>query len=138
MEFLNSVSYIGIFISSIVGMLVGFLWYSDFLFAQKWMVLSKLSPAQLKNSNMTTSAILGYGITLILTICLAGMYHYFGSLNSALMALEFLIFFVAIESLGRLIWEQIPFTLYLINVGHKAVSWLTILLVYAGVSNSLL
>lgn len=58
------------------------------------------------------------------------MHTYFGDLEQSLIALEFIILFVAIESLGGLIWEKIPFTLYLINVGHKAVSWLVILLAY--------
>lgn len=135
MEILNSISYVGVIIAAIAGMLVGFLWYSDFLFVKKWMELSKISPKQMENTSMAVSAGMGFGVTFVLTLCLASMYHYFGSLESALMALEFLLFFVAVESLGGLIWEKIPLTLYLINVGHKIVSWLVILLVYVGVIN---
>jgi hypothetical protein len=135
MVVLNSISYIGVIVAAVAGMLVGFLWYSDFLFVKKWMELSKISSKQLESSNMVTSAGMGFGVTFILTLCLASMYHYFGDLETALMALEFLIFFVAIEELGKLIWERIPLTLYLINVGHKAVSWLAILLVYVAVLN---
>lgn len=130
---LNSISYIAVLAAAIAGMATGFLWYSNLLFAQKWMTLSKISPAQMEKSNMGVAAASGFAITLALSFCLAWMYAYCGNLAQALIALEFLILFIAIESLGRLIWEKIPPALYLINVGHKVVSWLVMLLVYAAV-----
>jgi hypothetical protein len=136
-EFLQSISYPSVLGTAIAGMVIGFVWYSDFLFAQKWMALSKVSVKQMENNNMTLSASLGFGVTLILSFCLAAMYHYFQSLDSALMALQFIIFFMAIEELGGLIWEKKPVMLYLINVGHKAISWLVILLVYVALQNML-
>ncbi len=133
MVFFSSINYFGVFGAAIIGMVIGFLWYSDLLFAKKWMELSKINPKQLEDSNMTVSAGMGFIVTLTLSFCLAFVYHYFGSVEDALMALEFIIFFVAIESASALIWEKIPLTLYLIQIGHKAVSWIAILLTYVAI-----
>lgn len=130
MVFFSSVCYLSVFIAAIVGMVIGFLWYSNLLFAKKWMELSKINPKQLEESNMAVAAGMGFVITLTIAFCLAFVYHYFGSLESALMALEFIVFFVAIESASALIWEKIPLALYFIQIGHKAVSWVAMLLTY--------
>lgn len=135
MTFICSISYVGAFAAAIVGMVIGFLWYSDLLFAKKWMELSKINPKQLEESNMAVSAGMGFAVTLTISFCLAAVYHYFGSLESAFMALEFIIFFVAVESASALIWEKIPLTLYFIQIGHKAVSWVAILLTYIAIVN---
>lgn len=133
MVFFSSVCYLSVFVAAIVGMAIGFLWYSDLLFAKKWMALSKINPKQIEESNMTVSVGMGFAVTLTISFCLAFVYHYFGSLEDALMALEFLIFFVAAESASTLIWEKTPLTLYLIQIGHKAVSWVAILLTYVAI-----
>lgn len=68
---LNSISYIAVFAASIAGMVVGFLWYSNLLFAQKWMTLSKISPAQMEKNNMGIAAASGFAVTFALSFCLA-------------------------------------------------------------------
>lgn len=135
MVLFSSINYLGVFGAAIVGMIVGFVWYSDLLFVKKWMALSKINPKQLEDSNMALSASMGFVVTLTLSFCLAVVYHYFGSVEAALTALEFIIFFVAVESAGALIWEKIPLTLYLIQMGHKVVSWVAILLTYVAITN---
>lgn len=133
---LESISYLSVLGAAIVGMIVGFIWYSDFLFVKKWMELSKISPKDIESSDMMISAGLGFGVTLLITFGLAFLYHFFGeSLESAFMALEFIMLFVAVESLGMLIWEKKPLTLYLINMGHKAITWSAILATYAFLFN---
>lgn len=135
MVFFSSVCYLSVFVAAIVGMIVGFLWYSNLLFAKKWMELSKINQKQIEETNMTVAAGMGFVVTLTISFCLAFVYHYFGSLEDALMALEFIIFFVAVESASALIWEKIPLTLYFIQIGHKAVSWVAILLTYVSILN---
>ncbi|MDP3641320.1 MAG: DUF1761 domain-containing protein [Alphaproteobacteria bacterium] len=135
MVLFSSINYLGVFGAAIVGMVIGFLWYSNLLFAKKWMELSKINPKQLEDSSMAVAAGTGFVVTLTLSFCLALVYHYFGSVEDAFMALEFIIFFVAVESAGALIWEKIPVTLYLIQIGHKAVSWVAILLTYVAITN---
>jgi hypothetical protein len=126
MLFIESISYLSVLGAAVVGMIVGFL----------WMELSKISPQDVKNSDMMVSAALGFGVTLIISFGLAFIYHYFGaSLENAFMALEFIMFFVAVESLGMLIWEKKPLTLYLITMGHKAVTWSAILATYSFLYN---
>lgn len=135
MVLFSSINYLGVFGAAIIGMVIGFLWYSDLLFAKKWMALSKINPKQLEDSNMPTTASMGFVVTLMISFCLAFVYHFFGSAEDALIALEFIIFFVAVESASALIWEKIPVSLYLIQVGHKAVSWVAILLTYIAIVN---
>lgn len=132
MLLLESICYLSVLGAAVVGMAVGFVWYSDFLFVKKWMELSKISPKDVQQSDMMVSTGLGFGVTLMISFGLAFLYHYFGaSLAASFMALEFIILFVAVESLGMLIWERKPLTLYLINIGHKAITWSVILATYA-------
>ncbi len=130
MSFFANVSYVGLLAATCAGMMVGFVWYSDLLFVKPWMKHSKISQTQIESSNMTLTMLSGVSVTFAITLCLAFMFHYFASAQEAFFALWFLILFVAIESLGILIWEKAPLQLYLINVGHKAVSWTLILLTY--------
>lgn len=128
-------SYFSVVGAAVIGMIVGFLWYSDFLFVKKWMELSKISQKVVEKSDMMVSAALGFGVTLMVSFGLAVLYHYWGGVENSFVALEFIILFVAAESLGMLIWEKKPLTLYLINMGHKAVSWGAILLAYSALYN---
>lgn len=133
MLFISSISFIGTLIATSAGVMVGFLWYSDYLFAKQWMRLSKIAPDSLDKNNMILSAVAGSGVTLLQTIGIVVLYHYFGSLEKTLWALGFIIAFTAVNEMGSLVWERTPTQLYLINMGHRAVSWVTILLVYASI-----
>lgn len=118
MLFIESICYLCVLGAAVVGMIVGFLWYSDFLFVKKWMELSKISPQDVEGSDMMVSAGLGFGVTLMISFGLAFLYHYFGaSLENSFMALEFIMLFVAVDSLGMLIWERKPLTLYSLLFG---------------------
>lgn len=137
MGILSSVNLLAVFAAAIVGALASFLWYSDLLFVKKWMELSKISIKQMEDTNMLAAAGMGFGITVATSFCVAFIYHYCGSLKDAFMALELIILLVAIDLANALIWEKMPFVLYLIKMGHKIVSWAAILLTYGFVYNLL-
>ncbi len=130
MFFVNIVSLIA---AAATGMLFGFFWYSDFLFAKKWAELSKISKKQIASTNAPISITLGSTITLLTSLGLAGIYHYFEDAETTIYAVLCILTLVALNYASSLVWEKISITLYAINLGYTVLSWLLILLTYIAV-----
>jgi hypothetical protein len=132
MCFLAEINYIALFLTSLTGMAIGFLWYSDFLFVKQWMQLANISPGENEKNDMMASALKGFIVTLICSLLIAKIFHYTNkSLQDAASILLFITFFFGLNVGERIIWEKMPLKLFAINMGHKIVSWFTMLAVYS-------
>lgn len=118
--------------ASITSMIIGFLWYSPFLFGNLWMRLSgftKESMDQMKAKGMGKT----YGISFILEIVTAYVFsHLILATNTytipgvlELSSFVWLGFFVPVLASGFL-WDKKPFMLFVLHSLHRLATLLAI------------
>ncbi len=130
-----AVNYLAVLVSSIVAFIIGYLWFSPYLFGNLWMKLSGIDSNKkdkpVKKKSMTGSLIGGFVSLLVMMYVLAYFISYAGAKTwvdgACIGALVWLGFF-ATTMLGMVLWEGKPFKLYLLSVLHYLV-----VLVIAGV-----
>jgi len=120
------VNYFAVFVSAIVGMGIGALWYSPALFGDAWMKLSGKSKADMKKAKkvMVRSYLSGFAGMLVTSFVLAGFLNSLGAsraVEGAFVAFWLWLGLVATVMLGTILWENKPVKLYLINAVHYLV-----------------
>ena len=123
------VDYIAILVATVVSYVLGALWYSPMLFGNVWAKLSgmdkKMGHVSKKSMNI---AYAGTFVTTLITafvlsrvIALTGM----NTLTEGIViGLLVWVGFFATTQFGKVLWEQMPLKVYLINSGHYLVSLL--------------
>lgn len=117
---LSGLNYLAIIVAAIAHMLVGLIWFSRRLFGNAWFELTgkDLTPARA----WLPLAVVGHlAIAFVLAILfsLAGVTTIPGGV--ALAVLVWLGFIVTLE-IGELVWEKIPFQLFVIRIGNHLVA----------------
>ena len=124
---LRSLPYWFILLAAFWSMVLGGLWYGPF-FGKIWMQLSGFKKSQKPSSSVLfRSYSLMFLGSLITAFVLAYFFTFFPILSwsSALLYSFYIWFgFFAPVMLGSFLWENKPFTLYLINVGYWFVALL--------------
>jgi hypothetical protein len=113
-------------------MVIGFMWYSPFLFAKPWMVAMGYDPGdKAKLEEMRQGAGMMYGVSLLASLLSAfvlGKVIYGLSIASALygMKVGFAVWlaFVATVQLTDKLFGRRPLNLFLINTGYQLVCYL--------------
>ncbi len=117
---LSEINYLAVVVAGLAHMLVGLVWYSKRLFGEAWMSLTHatLEPA-VRWMPFAAAGHLAIAFVLALLIRFAG-----GPTLTAGIVLGLLawIGFVVTLELGELVWEKIPFRLFLIRAGEHLVA----------------
>ena len=126
---LDQLNYVGIIVASVVSFIVGFLWYSPFLFGNVWMKLNgvtKKDTEKAKKKGMTKMMLLAFIGTLVtasvlnILIIMSGV-----SEISTAISLSFILwlgFIVATTLLGSVLWDNKPWGLFLLNGAYWLVN----------------
>lgn len=118
---LSSINLLSVLVAAIVHMAVGLIWYQPKVFGDAWAGLAK---ADLKPSSrwMPVGAIghLLMALVLAIIVNLAGAATVVDGLFIGILA--WIGFIVPLE-IGELIWEKIPFNLFLIRVGNHLIGF---------------
>jgi len=113
----QNLNFLAIFFAWFVHIVLGLIWFRPKLFGDQW---SKLTGKELKpDSKWIFFGILGHlfmVFVLILFIKIADIQNGSGGLVIGLLA--WIGFIVPLET-GELVWERIPFRLYLIRIGNQ-------------------
>lgn len=118
---MNSINFLPIVVSSLVGFGLSSLWYSPILFGKEWMESQKFSLDKLdamNKSNVVQSYILQFVFTLITFTVLAfviSMADVRSSTDGAFLGLLAWLGFIVPTSLSNLLWKKETFTLVLID-----------------------
>lgn len=113
---LSAINYLAVIGAGIAHMLVGLVWFSRGLFGNAW--------TRLTGKEMTPEwawipvAIVGHlaiAVVLAILLLLAGVTTILGGVVVALLV--WLGFVVTLE-IGELVWEKIPFQLFLLRAGN--------------------
>lgn len=119
------IDWIAVVIAAVLNMVIGFFWYSKWLFGSAWIKLSKLNEKELHVDAKT----------LAMTFVASFMIAYFLSLFEGALGVTtvtdgmfvgflFWLAFVATTQISCYIWGKKPFQLFLIDTGYRLLSFL--------------
>ncbi|WP_438480401.1 DUF1761 domain-containing protein [Oleiharenicola lentus] len=122
---LQQLNYLAILVTSVAGITLGWIWYSQLLFAQAWMDETKFTPEAIKAKT-------GKGIggmffrsfvhMLLSTFGLSVILHWQGVQNGwhgAGYGLFVGVFLIGVRLVNGGMWEQRTFKLQCITIGHE-------------------
>jgi len=128
----DGINFWAVLVSAIAAMVIGFLWYSPILFANPWMRLMGIDPAdKAKIAEMQKGRIydlaLAFVASIVSAVVLAKIID-LTSVNTILYGMKigfavWLGFVTTVQLTGALFGKQ-PTKLYLINTGHQLVCYL--------------
>lgn len=122
-----NINYWAVLVSSIVGMIIGAVWYSPLLFGKAWMKLMNFDKKKLnetKKKGMGKSYLIMFIALLLMSYILADFVDYVGAttVRGALqLALWLWLGFFVTTMISSVLWEGKSTKLYLINVFHYLV-----------------
>ena len=126
------VTFFPILIASVANMIIGFVWYSPYVFGSVWMRLSGVTPEMVESGRRRMPMVLF--VAFLAGVVMAYVMNYFGrawfvtdTIGALELAFWLWIGFVAPVMLGTVLWEQKSFMLYLINAAY----WLFAMVVMA-------
>ena len=128
------VSFLPILFAGVVSVVIGFIWYHPRVFGGAWMRMTNLSPEMVERGKrlMLLKALFG----LLASMLVAYVMNYFGiawGVFDVIGAIELgfwcWVGFVVPTMFGIVLWEQKPFSLYLINVSYWLVSLIAMAIV---------
>ncbi len=128
------IDYVSVLIGAGAAVVIGFLWYGP-LFGKKWALLVGINPDTMKPS---AKGIIGMVVTSLLmsyvlahSFVFASAYLQISGLSAGLEAgFWSWVGFVAPVTVGVVLWENKPWTLWFINGGYYLVSLLVMGVVF--------
>ena len=135
------VNYVAVILAVVVSMVVGFLWYSPFLFGKQWQKLHGWSDADLKGKQKEAGK--AYAMSAIFALITAYMlvhvmalsenfYHYSAMKTGLTSAFSMWLGFVMpVQATHTLFSEDKKWNLFLIDTGFQLVSLLAMAKVLA-------
>lgn len=113
----STLNYIAIVVAALVHTVIGLVWFQPWFFGKTWSLLTSksLNPA----AKWIPAGLLGHVIMILVLaifIKLAGAVTF---LDGALIGAIACVGFMATLETGELIWEKIPFKLFLIRMGNQ-------------------
>ncbi len=114
-----------VFLAAIINMLIGFVWYS------KWLFGSTGRKAALKTDHSTkkeiSRSIYGFIVSLVIAFFLAFFEAFLGVTNvtdGMFVGFCFWLGFVATTQIAPVIWEDRPLSSFFLHTGYKLLSYL--------------
>jgi len=116
---LSEINLLAVLVAAIVHMAVGLIWFQPKIFGDAW---SKLTRADLKPSArwMPVGLIGHFLIALVLAI-IVNLAHATSVVDGLFIGILVWLGFVVTLEIGELIWEKIPFNLFLVRVGNHLI-----------------
>jgi hypothetical protein len=117
-----------VLVSAIAATAIGSLWYSPLAFGKSWMKMNGIDAekcAGMKMKDMAWQYVGTFATALVTSFILSKLISWVcsGSVTSALKLAGMIWFaFIALGSIGMVMWEKKPWALYAINVGYSLVS----------------
>ncbi len=110
-------------VAAALNMIIGFLWYSKWLFGPKWMKLRKM-----KEEHMDKMSLLyGFIASLVIAYFLAFFEASLGVTtvtDGMFVGFCMWLGFVATTQISSVIWGRAPFELFALDTGYKLLSFL--------------
>jgi hypothetical protein len=115
--YLTDINLFAVFVSWIIHIVSGLLWFQPKLFGNEW---SNLTGKELKPSKKwVIPGLVGHLAMVFVLVIIIKMANIGNGLGGLLIALLCWIGFIVPMEIGELIWEKIPFRLFLIRIGNQ-------------------
>jgi hypothetical protein len=131
-----TVNYLALLASGIIGVAIGWIWYSPMVFGKQWMGAIGIDDSpEMRKEGMKSMprAIVG---SFAAQIVLAFVFTYFAqalgianSIGAVQLGLWAWIGFVATTSLHPVLWERRPLVYYAVNAGYNLAMFVVIALI---------
>lgn len=118
------VDLLTVLIAAVLNMIIGFFWYSKWLFGHQWMKHYKIKEEDCKNK---MSILYGFIVSLVIAYFLAFFEGYLGVTtvtDGMFVGFCFWLGFVATTQISKVIWCKEPLQLFLLDTGCKLLSFL--------------
>ena len=114
---LSSINFLAVLVAALAHTVIGLVWFQTWLFGRKWAELTKasLNPA----AKWIPAGLIGHLVMAFVLVIIIKLAHATSFWGGALVGIIVCIGFMATLEIGELIWEKIPFKLYLIRVGNQ-------------------
>jgi hypothetical protein len=119
------IDWLVVVIAAVLNMIIGFFWYSKWLFGKTWVKLKKLSEKDMKANG--ASILYGFIVSLVIAFFLAFFEGYLGVTtvsDGMFVGFCFWLGFVATTQIATVVWGKGPFQLFLLDTGCKLLSYL--------------
>lgn len=123
------INLLAVLVAAVLGMVVGFVWYSQALFGKQWQSLSGYTPEKMKA--MKNDMAKTYGIMFVCEIIMAYVLAHFLVFAEARTVAQGMqggfwawLGFVATTMLTGVLFDKKPLKLYAINTGYHLASLL--------------
>jgi len=116
----SNINLLAVLVAGIVHMLTGLLWYLPKLFGNTW---AKLTRAELKPATRwLVAGVIGHQVIALVLAVIVNLANATTVLGGIVVGALVWIGFVVTLEIGELIWEKIPFKLFLIRAGNHLVA----------------
>ena len=118
------IDWVVIVLAAVLNMVIGFLWYSKWIFGPLSEKLAKHGETMKPDAKMLIS---GFIVSLVIAFFLAFFEGYLGVTtvsDGMFVGFLFWLGFVATTQISSVVWCKRPFQLFLINTGFKLLSFL--------------
>ncbi len=124
-----TVNYWAVLVSAIISMIIGAVWYSPLGFGQKWMKSMKFKKSEMKKMQVSANQAYALGfVSALLTMFVLAIFMQYSRVTSAShgASIAFLLWLgLAVPVLlGSYLWENKPWSAFLIGAGYQLVSLL--------------
>ena len=119
-SFLN-INPLAVLIAGLVHMILGLVWFTPKFFGNTWVELTgkEMKPA----TQWIAAGIIGHLIMALVLAVLVNLANATTVVGGVIVGVLICIGFVAPLEVGELVWEKIPFKLFIIRVGNQLVGF---------------
>ena len=117
------IDYLTVLIAAVLNMIIGYFWYSNWLFGPTWMKLNKIKKMESSGFNILYDFI----VSLVIVYFLAFFEVILGITtvtDGMFVGFTFWLGFVVTTQINPVIWGKQPFRLFLLDTGYKLLSFL--------------
>jgi hypothetical protein len=116
---LSGINYLAVLVACIVHIVTGLIWFRPELFGNEWAKLTgkELTPAK----KWLIPGLIGHLLMVFVLVILIKLTHATTGLGGLLIGLLAWIGFVVPMESGELVWEKIPFKLFLLRTGNQLI-----------------
>jgi hypothetical protein len=114
---LSGINLLAVLVAGIVHTVIGLIWFMPKLFGNPWV---KLTGMEMKPARQWIPAgLLGHQVMAFVLAVIVNLANVTNVVGGMVVGISVCLGFMATLEIGELIWEKIPFKLFLIRVGNQ-------------------
>jgi len=117
---LTDINLVAVLVAGIVHMAIGLIWFSSWLFGNQW---TQLTNQNMKpDRNWIPAGVVGHLVIALVLAVVVTFANATTAVEGFVVGLLMWLGFVVTLEVGELIWEKIPFKLFMIRIGNHFVA----------------